>query len=261
MYALSRTLVMRLSAAMAAAVLMLMSAPASAQLTEIMFCGNTSRTGANLYGAAGPYTEVTGCAPTGSTRAMLVSRSGTIGGNGAAWLAYLNGGGKIITEFSISHTVYNEIYGTAYPQGAWYGNCQDNAMPQVKLNPAHPFWVANNIAETPINEASCGYRLDTLVAGESAVTALGGALDGAVMFAIRPQGTAGMLYLLEADWQDNEASYTDDSRAFMAALIGSQWVNAGPVEAKPIPTLSQWGTMLLAGMLGLFALMRLRRQM
>jgi len=252
---------MRLSTALAAAMLMLMSAPASAQLTEIMYCGSSSRTGTNLYGAAGPYTEVNGCAPTASTRAMLVSRYATIAGNGAAWLAYLNGGGKIITEFTNSHTVYNEIYGTTHPQGAWYGDCYDNAMPQVKLNPTHPFWVANNIAETPSGQASCGYSLNALVAGESAVTALGGALGGEVMFAIRPQGAAGMLYLLEADWQDNESYYSDDSRTFMAALIGSQWINAGPAVAKPIPTLSQWGTMLLAGMLGLFALMRLRRQM
>ena len=261
MYTLSKNLVIRLSGALAAVTLMLMSAPASAQLSEIMFCGSTSRTGTNLYGAAGPYTEVTGCAPTASTRAMLVSRSGTITGNGAAWLAYLNGGGKIITEYSISHTVYNAIYGTAYAQGTRYGNCTDNAMPQVKLNPTHPFWVANNIPVTPINAASCGYSLNTLVAGESSVTGLGGALDGSMMFAIKPQGAAGMLYLLEADWQDNESAYTDDSKAFMAALIGSQWVNAVPVAAHPVPTLSQWGTMLLAGMLGLFALMRLRRRM
>ncbi len=259
MYALSKTLAMRLSAALAAAVLMLMSAPASAQLTEIMFCGSTDRAGANLYGAAGPYTEVTGCAPTASTQAMLVTRSGTVAGNGAAWLAYLNGGGKIITEYSISDEVYNAIYGTAYSQGAGYGDCYDNAMPQVKLNPTHPFWVANNIAETLSDEASCGYSLNALVTGEPAVTALGGALNGAVMFAIRPQGAAGMLYLLEADWQDSDF-FTDDSKAFMAALIGSQWVNAAPMETKPIPTLSQWGTMLLAGMLALFALMRLRRQ-
>jgi len=36
----------------------------------------------------------------------------------------------------------------------------------------------------------------------------------------------------------------------MAALIDSQWIIAEPEAAKPIPTLSQWGTMLLAGMLG-----------
>ncbi len=228
---------------------------AAALKPDLMFCGTSSRVGASLYGAVGPFTEVSGCAPTATTQALLITRNGTTAGNGAAWLAYLNAGGNIITEYSISAAVYNEIYGTAYSNGAGFGQCADNAMPQVKLNPADPFWVANPIPVTPAGQGGCGSSLSALVAGQPNVTALGADLGGGVSFARRAQGS-GIVYLVEADWQDNEASFTNDSRTFMGALIGS----SGTATSVPIPTLSQWGMLLLAGLLGLFALRRLRQR-
>ena len=189
----------------------------------------------------------------------MVSRSGTVAGNGADWLAFLNNGGVLITEFRNSHTVYNEIYGTAYPQGSSYGSCTDNAMPQVKLNPTHPFWQANNIDVTPAGESGCGNDMSPLTSGEPAVTELGADLGGAVMFAIRPQGD-GVFFLLEADWQDSEASYSADSALFMAALIeGGTFSAPPPSEPTAIPTLSIWGLAALSGLLALFGLRRVRR--
>ena len=237
-----------------AVVALQMPLPAAAALKpDLMFCGSSSRVGANLYLGTGPFTEVSGCAPTATTQALLITRGGTTAGNGAAWLAYLNAGGNIITEWNISAAVYNEIYGTAYANGTWFGQCADNAMPQVKLNPTDPFWVANPIPVTPAGQGGCGYSLSTLVAGQPNVTALGADLGGGVSFARRVQGS-GILYLLEADWQDNQASFTNDSRTFMGALISS----SGIPTSVAIPTLSQWGMLLLAGLLGLFAFLRLR---
>lgn len=201
---------------------------------NLMYCGTTQRSGSQLYSGVGPFTETQGCAPDADTQALLVTRSGTISGNGPAWLAYLNAGGRIITEYSIGRAVYNEIYGTAYPLGAWFGNCRDNAMPEVKLNPSHPFWIANDIPVTPPNDTGFGYDLANIVAGEAEVTALGG-VGSAVSFAVRPQG-GGLLFLLEADWQDSEPSYLDQSRQFMGALISScPQQRSQPV---PAPTLS-----------------------
>ncbi len=246
----------RCAVGLAAVVVMQMPLPAAAALKpDLMFCGSSSRVGASLYGAVGPFTEVSGCTPTATTQALLITRSGTIAGNGAAWLAYLNAGGNIITEWSVAAAVYNETFGTAYSMGTWFGNCLDNAMPQVKLNPADPFWVANPIPVTPAGQGGCGYSLNTLVAGQPSVTALGADLDGSVSFARRAQGS-GLLYLLEADWQDNQGSFTNDSRTFMGALISS----SGTATSVPIPTLSQWGMLLLAGVLGLFAMLRLRQR-
>ena len=235
--------------------------PGTAFAQEIMFCGSTSRSGSALYGAAGPYTEVDSCTPTASTQALLVSRNGPVAGNGADWLAYLNGGGVIITEWLNSYEVYNEIYGTAYPEGDFYGDCADNAMPQVKVNPSHPFWQANPINVTPSGQASCGSDMSALTSGEAAVTVLGESLDGADMFAVRPQGD-GVLFLLEADWQDNEASFTADSELFMAALIegGAFASPAPPATPVAVPTMATWALALLSGLLALVGLRRVRRE-
>jgi cysteine-rich repeat protein len=184
-----------------------------------MYCGSTSRSGAQLYSGVGTFNEVTGCSPTANTQALLITRSGAISGNGPAWLAYLNAGGRIVTEWSVAAAVYNEIYGTVYPSGAWFGYCLDNAMPEAKLNPMHPFWVANAISQTPSGMGACGYDLANLVSGEPLVTPLG-TVAGAVSFAARSQG-AGWLFLLEADWQDIEPYFTSDSQQFMGALIGA----------------------------------------
>ena len=79
------------------------------------------------------------------------------------------------------------------------------------------------------------------------------------MFAIRPQGD-GVFFLLEADWQDSEASYSADSALFMAALIeGGTFSAPPPSEPTAIPTLSIWGLAALSGLLALFGLRRVRR--
>jgi len=220
-----------------------------------MYCGSSSRTGANLYTGLESLNAVNSCDPTANTQAMLVTRSGMnlIGGKGAALLAYLNAGGVIITEHDSSNNVYNEIYGTAYVDGVWTGDCQDNTMPAVKLNPAHAFWQANTgLMETPGNLEGCGRDLTALVNGEAEVTALG-AWTGptGVNFAIRPQ-QAGVLFLVDADWQDNEQNYTVDSKNFMSSLIsgGTFAVGGPPAPTIPVPSMTAWGLVLLAfGML------------
>jgi hypothetical protein len=233
------------------ALLLLSSLPliSSAQVLkpDLMYCGGSSAKGADLYLGVGPFNEVNGCVPDGDTQAILVSRSGTIGGNGAAWLAYLNAGGVIITEYRNAHLVHNEIYGTAYDVGTGFGDCRDNSMPSEKLNTDHPFWVANTgLAETPDNLEGCGADVSAIVAGEADVTALGGLINTSIVsFAIRPQGL-GVFWLLEADWQDNEADYfTDDSKNFMGSLISGGTYGVVLAEPAPVPTLSTIGMLLL----------------
>ncbi|MGB5489078.1 MAG: hypothetical protein WBN06_16935 [Lysobacterales bacterium] len=213
---------------------------------DLLFCGSNSRFGSDLYLGIGPFNEVSGCVPGVDTQALLITRSGTVGGNGAAWLAYLNSGGVIITEYSITDDVYNEIYGTGYGQGTNFGSCSDNTMPSLKLSPDHPFWQLNSgLTETPAGQEGCGWDLSAIATGEAEVTELGGLVGTPfVSFAIRPQGS-GVFWLLEADWQDNESSYTDTSKNFMGALIsgGAYSISAG--DSQPIPTLSTLGLLLL----------------
>jgi hypothetical protein len=226
-----------------------------------MFCGSTQRSGANLYSGIAPLNEVTSCAPDSNTQALMVTRGGTIVGNGAAWLAYLNNGGIIITEYNISHRVYNEIYGTAYAQGSGEGDCADNAMPAVKLNPGNAFWVNNPIPVTAPDNEACGYNIAGIVSGEAQVTALGGWASGATSFAYRPQ-SGGVLILLDADWQDSQSSWTAGSSQFMGALIGGGLGGSGapPSVTRQVPALPLWALLSLALLAGTAGITSLRRR-
>lgn len=233
------------------ALMLLSSIPlvSSAQVLrpDLMFCGSTTRTGSDLYIGVGPFNEVSACTPDANTQALLVSRSGTVSGNGADWLAYLNAGGVLITEWRNAADVYNEIYGTAYGDGTGFGDCWDNAMPSLKLNTDHQFWVDNaGLLETPETYEGCGIDLSAVVVGESEVTALGGLVNTAfISFAVRPQGS-GVFWVLEADWQDSDAGVTEwNSGAFMGSLISGGTYGTGFEETVPVPTLSTLGLLLL----------------
>jgi hypothetical protein len=191
---------------------------------DLMYCGVSDRTGADLYLGTGPFNEVSGCVPDANTQALLVTLTGTIVGNGPAWLAFLNAGGVIISSAFVTNEIYDEVFGVFYPDTVPFGDCENNAMPSLKLNRGEPFWVANpGLTETPANATGCGSDNAAIVAGETEVTALGGLVDTdpvVVSFAVRPQGP-GVFWLLEADWPGNTATVTDDSKIFMGVLIAS----------------------------------------
>ncbi|MAL93458.1 MAG: hypothetical protein CME40_00015 [Haliea sp.] len=224
---------------------------------NLMFCGSSSATGADLYSGIGTLNEVSGCTPDSDTQALLITRSGTIAGNGADWLAYLNNGGIIITEYNNPELVYNEIYGTSYTNEGG-GNCQDNVMPSVILNPSDPFWVANPLTPVGPAEDSCGSDLQDVVSGEGGTVIALGARDpeNTVSLAYRNQGS-GVLFLAGADWQDGEAVYTDASRSLFGAMITARFT---PVSVAPVPALPLGLLGLLGGILGLVGLRQLRRQ-
>ncbi|MEQ9464843.1 MAG: hypothetical protein RJQ10_14360, partial [Haliea sp.] len=213
--------------------------------------------GAALYSGITPLTEVFSCAPDANTQALLVTRnSGSIAGNGAAWLAYLNAGGIIITEFQNPEAVYNEIYGTAYTS-EFVGDCQDNVMPSTILNPSDPFWLANPLTPVGPTEDSCGSDLQDVVDGEGgAVVALGARDDGSVSLAYRTQGS-GVLFLSGADWQDGQTSYTDSSRSLFGGMIVARLTAA--VSAVPVPALPLWLLGVMGALLAGLGLRKLRK--
>lgn len=233
---------------------------ALADRSNINYCGSTSRSGASLYsGGGGGLTESNTCSPDNNTKALFVTRTGTVSGNGASWLAYLNAGGVIVTEYRSATRVYNEIYGKSILTLAILGNCGDNAMPAVKLNPTDPFWVSNaGLVETATGAQGCGNDITPIVTADPAVTPLGGFSGGGIQLARKFQGS-GVLFLLEADWQDPEPSYTPSSKSLMGAMI-----NAGsppkPSVAVPVPTMSEWAIIILASLMAILAIGRLRRQ-
>ena len=226
---------------------------------NLMFCGSSQRTGADLYSGITALNEVSSCTPDADTQALLVTRSGSVAGNGAAWLAYLNAGGIIITEHTNPEAVYNEIYTTAYTS-EFVGECQDNVMPSTILNPSDPFWLANPLAPVGPSEDSCGSDLQDVVDGEGgAVVALGARTpDGSVSLAYRSQGS-GVVFLSGADWQDNEASYTDSSRSLFGGMITARFSAEPSAPPIPVPALPLWLLGIMGGLLATLGLRKLRK--
>jgi|GEM_PF-4332383 len=194
---------------------------------KVMFCGSSGRRGTpSLYakadGTAMPLVEVDGCAPDADTQALFISRNSPAptAANGVAWKAYLAAGGRIITEYSRGAPVYNAIYGTNIANGPQIGGCSDDVMPAIKLTPAHPFWVSTNIPPLA-GRTGCGFNLQGLATAEAAnVVPLGATAANVISLVARDEGK-GVLFVLEADWQDNEPSYTTDSAKFMGAMVGA----------------------------------------
>ncbi|MEZ4463166.1 MAG: hypothetical protein R3F43_01260 [bacterium] len=185
---------------------------------NIYVCTASGRNVATFIPAGFNFNIVVGrCDPDANTQAMLVTRSGggEAAGRAAQWQQYLDGGGNIITEYNVAHTVFNAIFGGGAVQGPRRGGCHDNAMPPVKVNVNDPFWAANpNIQVVPPAEAPCGYEVGAF----PGITPLGGWADNQISLAYRDRGN-GRLWLVEADWQDNENYWLPQSSALMGAMI------------------------------------------
>ncbi|MCB9547808.1 MAG: hypothetical protein H6706_18455 [Myxococcales bacterium] len=192
---------------------------------NIYVCTNSGRDVRTFIPAGFNFNVTVGrCDPDANTQAMLVTRSGggQAAGRAAQWQAYLQAGGNIITEYNISDDVFRAIFGVNVAQGARRGGCHDNAMPPVKINPNDPFWQANpNINVVPAAEAPCGYEVGAF----PGITPLGGWAANQVSLAYRDLGE-GRLWLVDADWQDNENYWLPQSTALMGAMI--TWCGGAP---------------------------------
>ena len=185
-------------------------APVAPARTQILLCGTHDRDLAVLFQPEDGVSFVEGCAPDANTRSMAVTRGGVASLDQATLQAWVAGGGVLMTEFNVSDEVFNLVFPDAnVVQGARQGSCRDNINPVVRFNEGDAFWVANG--ELPLEAAGasgCGYDLSAY----PGITALGGWSAETVSLAYRDHG-AGRLWLVEGDWQDNQA----DADAFNAS--------------------------------------------
>lgn len=183
---------------------------------NILVCGNSSRNVNTFIPPGYNFNVQAGCNPNNQTQVMFVTRSGggNAPGNAAAWQAYLRAGGNIVTEYNITHTVYNAIFGTNVGRGTRRGSCRDNAMTVVKMNVNDPFWARFDIAPIAAGDQACGYEVGHF----PELVALGGWTANQVNFGYRDLGE-GRLWVLDADWQDNENYWRAQSTQLMNALI------------------------------------------
>ncbi|MEZ4468779.1 MAG: hypothetical protein R3F43_31215 [bacterium] len=134
------------------------------------------------------------------------------------------GGGLIITEYSVSDEVYNAVFQTNVVQGQHTGGCQDNINPPVRDNLMDPFWITNGALPPPANGLT-GCGIDMSGWGQPYIR-LGGWDANTTSLAYRELG-AGRVWLVETDWQDGEAGFGAEARQMMRYMIFN---GAGVIE-------------------------------
>ncbi|MBI2893271.1 MAG: hypothetical protein HYY06_06940 [Deltaproteobacteria bacterium] len=182
--------------------------------TQVMLCGVSGRPVSNFIPDDRPdLVVVNGCDPDETTQAFFVTRNGVGNVNGQTLRDYLDAGGNVITEYSTTPTLFNAAFEEAVVQGRGYGGCMDNVNPVVQLSPDDRFWQDNEFSAE--DQSGCG--MDMSVYPD--ITPLGGWDAFSVSLAYRDRG-AGRLWLVEADWQDNENYFSEESTSLMRYMVG-----------------------------------------
>jgi hypothetical protein len=189
---------------------------------RVRVCGRTSRNAGEFIRGdlldAEVILEINNCNPGDDVQAILVGRSGinTFEQNIAAIRPYVNDGGVVITEYNISHRVYSLLLERNVAQGARNGRCTDNIQPNVQFTAGDPFWRDNAFVSIGDANTGCGYNVGLF----PDVVPLGGWDANNVSLGYVDVGN-GRLWLVESDWQDNQASFNDVSRDLMAYMIAN----------------------------------------
>ena len=164
---------------------------------DVMQCGNSDRNATDFFPMGMMFNLRAGCNPDDQTQALLISRNwgNAIGAN--ALQDYLNAGGVVITEFSISHLVWNAAFGTNTPMGPQQGNCSDKFPTMFQFSPDDQFWQDNVF--TMDRDTGCGFAVQnypgiTPVSGWDAVNVAVGYQDLG----------SGRLWASDFDWQDTD---------------------------------------------------------
>ena len=163
-----------------------------------MLCGSSQRNITTFFPPGYNFAVVNSCTPDAQTQAMLVSRSFGNAINQATLQSYLNAGGIVLTEWSISHLVWTQAF-AATVQGTNNGACWDTAPTVVQFTPGDKMWTKVPFMAIPNNQSGCGYS----VTNYPGITPLAGWAIGQTSIGYRDLG-AGRLWATDFDWQDNE---------------------------------------------------------
>jgi len=190
------------------------------QRPNLMLCGSSSRDVSTLIPNGVELNVVEDCTPDSDTQALLVTRGGAGNPSDVVLKAYVSQGGIVITEYSASDEIFNMVFDAGVVQGPGgafvYGNCADNVNPEVQFHKKDPFWQAFSFVAQDSGTSGCGYSVEAF----PGITSLGGwsVAPGSVQLGYRELGD-GRVWLVESDWQDGNANFSETSRRMMGYMI------------------------------------------
>jgi hypothetical protein len=199
---------------------------------NLLLCGASDRDVRTFIPPGITLNLVSSCEPDNNTQAMLVSRDGA-GINAATLKSYLDNGGIVLTEWTISDEIFNLAFGTAVAEGGSFGSCNDIAPTVFQFSPSDLFWKDTPFTAIPAGSSGCGRDVSAF----PGITPLAGWDNTHVAIAYRNRGY-GRLWLTDFDWYDTEVvgagyAYTNSLMGYMithrnpsppSCLNNPQWI-------------------------------------
>lgn len=176
----------------------------------LMACGNPTRDPRTFIPQGVGLTVSSGCAPTGTTQALMVTRNGYPFVDGATLRSYLHEGGIVISEYNTSDELWSKVLPPVFQPVQQLGSCLDNVPTIVQFSPMDPFWRDNPFPMLSQAQTGCGYS----VAHYPFITPLAGWDSINVGLGYRNVGQ-GRFWAADFDWQDQ-----DQSDPTLPALLG-----------------------------------------
>ncbi len=183
--------------------------------SNVLQCGNSGLDISTLIPDGVDLNVVVSCTPDADTQAILITRSGAF--NGPELQAYVEDGGIVLTEYSITDNVFNAVFNEAVPaDGGQIGSCTDIAPTVEQFSPGDPFWDANDFVAIQLFESGCGA---SNIIDYPGVVSLAGWSANQVSIGYRDDGP-GRVWLTEFDWSDGQGG----NYAYTEQLMGSMIV-------------------------------------
>ena len=184
---------------------------------QVLVCGPSALDLATLVRDADVDLQVeSGCTPTDQTQAFIVMRDSADEYDPGLLRSYVRAGGIVLTEFGSSSRVFNDVFEEGVEPGERAGNCGDNINPPVRLNVRNKFWRDNNGVAENRALSGCGFRLDHF----RDIVPLGGWEEQKVSLGYRDLGL-GRVWMIESDWSDDGPTWTPESAALLAYMMGN----------------------------------------
>jgi len=184
---------------------------------NLLLCGFSDRDVSAFIPDGVTLNLISSCTPDGDTQAMLVSRDGAGSFDPAGLKAWVEGGGRVLTEVFASDEVYNAVFNAGVFESGFTGACYDTAPTVHQFTGNDPFWAENNFQVIDFNDSGCGNN----VLNYPGLVPLAGWSPNEVSIGYRNAGS-GRVWVTEFDWQDQDT--VGDAYAYTEKLMGSMIV-------------------------------------